>query len=148
MNEIIGGKLDLAFKELDIEATKTYESATNEFGSRIQVWVLPDESYNKLINITEDDWEYNYGWFRLGGCNYEGDILTNFMINGEEMIGFEVANHRFVDEELEVLEYDSFSDWFYDYMNLSKLENMAYFANSLAKYNQMSITEFFIKFEG
>lgn len=156
--QIIGQNLDLAFKELPVEAVKMYESKENEFGSKYQVWELTESEYEKLEQVNDDSWKVEYGWWRNGGTNMDGSETLEFNINGNTMIGFkneyswyhseDYLSELDEDEEPSLPSYSNFSDWFEEYMGLSKSENLTYFAHSLAKYNKMSKAEFLIKFEG
>ncbi|QIC46185.1 hypothetical protein GAG94_03040 [Lysinibacillus sphaericus] len=155
--QIIGQELDLAFQELNIKANKMYESKEDEINAKIQVWELEDKEYEKLGLIKEDDWKMEYGWWRNGGCNQY--LEFEFTVKGEKMIGFK-NNHSWYHSEDYLTEctesndeptlptYNKFSDWFTEYMNLSKLENLAYFAHDLAEINGLTKAEFFVKFEG
>ena len=58
MKEILGGELDLAFKELRINAIKTYEGDTH-LDDKTQIWELNEEDFIKLCEIKEEDWETN-----------------------------------------------------------------------------------------
>ncbi|MEK4025334.1 hypothetical protein [Sporosarcina sp. FSL W7-1283] len=155
--QIIGQNLDVAFKELSIKASKVYESKENEFGSKYQVWELAEIEYEKL-QLTEDyDWKDGYGWWRNGGCNHSKDGTFEFNVNENKMIGFKNEFHYYHSEEYlseleeegeEIPSYSTFSEWFNEYMSLSKEVNLAYFAHSLADINGLTKAEFFQKFEG
>lgn len=155
--QIIGQNLDVAFQELPIEAKKLYESKENEYGNKYQVWKLTESEHEKFGLVEEDDWKESYGWWRSGGCN-QSPVFLDFTVNGKQMIGFKNEHSWYhsedclseleEDEEPTLPSYSSFSDWFSEYMGLSKPENLAFFAHSLAEYNGLTIAEFFKKFEG
>lgn len=155
--QIIGQNLDLGLKELSVKGIKMYESKANEYGSKFQVWQLTDSEYDKLSSVKESDWQSDYGWWRNTGCNHPLTFFK-FNVNGENMVGFKNEYHWYhsedclaeleEDETEEVPPYSSFSEWFSEYMELSKPENLAYFAHSLAQHNGMTNAEFFKKFEG
>ncbi len=60
MIEILGGDLDLAFKELNINAIKTYQGES-KFYYKFQVWELNEDDFEKLCSISENDWKYEWG---------------------------------------------------------------------------------------
>ena len=153
--QIIGGNLDLAFEELNILAVKKFE-AEQEYGGSIQVWELSNEELSKLNSVADDNWKFEYGWWRNGGTNCENDEQIEFVVNGEKMIGFKNEHSWYHSddyleeldegEEPELPEYSTFFDWFTEYYGLSKLENVAYFVHSLAEINELTKAEFFEKY--
>lgn len=143
--QIIGQNLDVAFKELPIVAQKMYESK-----SEYQVWELSQSEYEKFGLVEDDDWKESYGWWRNNGCN-QPPVFFNFTVNGNSMIGFKNKHSMYHDSsetDMTPPKFTSFSNWFEEYMGLSKSENLAFFANSLAEYNDLTVADFFKKFEG
>ena len=134
--EIIGSKLDLAFEELNIPATKTF----NANDDSLQVWEIDDSEFNKLLIVSDDDWKVEYGWWRTGRSIYEGTADTEYTVNGNKMSGYTNDN---VDEySLDEYNYDSYSDWLSNVMSLSTEKNISIHAYSLASDNNMTLTEF------
>lgn len=134
--EIIGAKLDLAFKELDIAATKTF----NANDDSLQVWEINDTDFNNLLVVSDDNWKVEYGWWRTGRSIYEGTADTEYTVNGNKMSGYTNDN---VDEySLDEYKYDSYTDWLSNVMSLSTEKNISIHAYSLASDNNMTLTEF------
>lgn len=146
--EIIGKNLDRPMEVVGIGTEKTYEAKGE---SPLQVWELTDEAYAKLNQLGEDQWEVDYGWWRTGGCIYEGKATVEFTVNGKTMMGYAEGNYAAYKEDGDLepdTEFDSFTDWFYESMGLSKNTNLAIFAESLARDNNMKLSEFMTKYEG
>lgn len=146
--EIIGKQLDKAMEELNIKATKTYQG-TGE--SPFQVWSVNDEDYNRLLAIGEDQWEHDFGWWRAGGCIFEGQANVEFAVNGEKMMGYNEGSYKSYEDYDDMepdTDFNSFEEWFYESMGLGKETNMAIFAESLAKDNGLTLTEFMTKYQG
>lgn len=153
--QIMGQRLDLAFKELNIKAVKMYETKGEEVLAEMQVWELEKEEYNKLNSVKGSGWKDDYGWWRNNGCNCENDEKFQFIVNNNVMIGFKNEHSWYHNEdeikedpELSPPEYKNFSSWFTEYISLSKLYNYTYFVHSLAKINGFTKAEFLQKFEG
>ena len=56
MKEILGGELDQAFIDLNINAKKTYEIKNKgwEYCENYQVWELSEEDYEKLVLLRRE----------------------------------------------------------------------------------------------
>lgn len=147
--EIVGKELDIAFAELGIKATKTHQTPEREYKSEFQVWELPQSAYNKLIDIKDEDWKSNYGWWRTGRCIYEGEADVDYIINGQPMKGY-ASNAVYEDEGEEVFDtvFADFVDYMENAMDLTKNSNFVYFATSLATDNNMKISEFLKRYLG
>jgi len=133
--EIMGKDLDLAFKELNANARKTFESADG-----FQVW---DIAHSKLEEIENSDWKSEYGWWRYGYCTLEGSDTFEYTVNDQIMNGWSPSYNT--DEENEILttnKYISYIDWLDEVFNLSKEINKVVFAKSLARENNISLKEF------
>lgn len=151
--EIMGQELDLAFQELGIKATKTHETPKKDYFSSYQVWELSDSQFEELEQVSDSQWQDNYGWWRTGGCIYEGDASVEYLVNDQTMMGY-TPNAVFADEEDEDGEsffetvFKDYSQWMSQSMNLTKDTNMVIFATSLAKDNGMKLSEFMKKYQG
>ncbi|MED3792471.1 hypothetical protein P4571_08440 [Niallia alba] len=143
MVEIMGQSLDKAFRELGIEAKKLIETSSKKF----QVWELSDKEFERLLFVSDDQWEAGYGWWRSGRCIYEGLAEHEYVVNGEKMLGY-ISDSDDKEDLLYIKsKHDSFSDWLSDVMNLSTEKNLVIFAESLASDNGMKLSEFISKYE-
>ena len=133
--EIMGEDLDLAFKELNVDANKTYQS-TDGF----QVWEI---NYNYLDHLENSEWKENYGWWRYGYCTLEGSETTAYMVNDKIMYGW--LPSQSADEDIKFFtenKYASYTDWLSEVFELGTDVNKVIFAKSLARENNMSLKEF------
>lgn len=136
MVELMGGNLDKAFKELNINAKKLVETESN-----YQVWSMPDVEFEFLCNVSENDWKEDFGWWRSGKCIYEGTAYVEYIVNGEKMYGYETE-----DEPIRT-EFSSYTQWINEVMNLSTEKNVVIFAESLASDNDLKLSDFIAKYE-
>lgn len=145
--EIIGKQLDKAMKILGVNAVKKYQSKKE---SPFQVWELSEEDFAHLNAVGEDQWEHDFGWWRTGGCVFEGEATVEFMVNGEKMLGYNEGNYKAY-EEYDDMEpdtiFNNFESWFHESMGLGKETNMAIFAESLARDNNMKLSDFMNKYQ-
>ncbi|PAV30290.1 hypothetical protein CIL05_07420 [Virgibacillus profundi] len=137
MVEIMGQNLDNAFEQLDVNADRMVE--TEE--TKLQVWQMSELEFDRLAAIPDEDWHEDFGWWRNGRCIYEGRATTEYIVNGEKMLGYGS------DMELFGNEFITYSQWFNEAMNLSTDTNLVIFAKSLASDNGMSLSEFISKYE-
>lgn len=152
-----GGNLTKAFTDLGIAAAKIYQSDEDQFGIEYQVWEIPTGEFEVLEAFADEEWQSDFGWYRTAGCNDTSELIE-FTVNGQTMLGFKNENSWYHSEdylsELEEGEqpklpnYKNFTTWFSEYQGLSKPENLAYFAATLAEKNGLSKAEFFEKYQG
>lgn len=152
-----GGNLAKAFTELGIAAVKVYQSDKDWLGTEYQVWEMPIGEFEILEAFAHEEWQSDFGWYHTAGCNDTSEIIE-FNVNGQTMLGFKNENSWYHSEdylsELEEGEkptlpsYKNFTFWFSEYQGLSKPENLAYFATTLAEKNGLSKAEFFEKYQG
>lgn len=152
-----GGNLAKAFTELGIAAAKVYQSDKDWLDIEYQVWEMPVGEFEVLEAFADEEWQADFGWYRTAGCNDTSELIE-FNINGQTMLGFKNENSWYHSEdylsELEEGEnptlpsYKNFTSWFSEYQGLSKPENVAYFATTLAEKNSLSKAEFFEKYQG
>lgn len=139
MIEILGSKLDKAFEVFGINARKTYQDP------EYQVWEMDEKEYEKLNNVSDDDWKNDFGWWRKGNCIYEGTANADYVVNGLEMMGYSRD-----DESKELHKggiYDNYTEWLSEVMDLGTIKNIAIFAISLAKDNNMTLAEFMYEYQ-
>lgn len=103
------------------------------------MWQLTDSNFDKLLAF--DEWNQEYGWWRSGRCIYEGSADTNYKVNGNEMYGYSP------DTEIYLTEFDTYTDWLSNVMNLTTEKNIAIFAESLAHDNGLTLSEFIAKYQ-
>lgn len=144
MKEIIGKELDLAMVVLDIDAEKTYQSKEKGF----QVWKLDERNFKKLESVEESDWKDDFGWWRTGGCVYEGTADFEYVVNQQPMDGYK--SQEIFEEDGDVWFEEIFADFesfMHGAMNLTTIKNFSIFAMSLAKDNNLSVTDFMKKYQ-
>ncbi len=150
MIEILGGNLDVAFKELNIDAIKTYEGNTH-LNSSTQVWEVSDRDFERLCNIDEDDWEDEWGWWRSSVGSNIRNPLTIFKIKGQELIAWDGDNRieedKADDKYLFEREYCNLLDYLCDEIGTSQPRNVCALTVDLAKINNMKLSELFIKYQ-
>lgn len=61
MKEILGDNLESVFKDLHINAKKTFQSKTKKDDFN-QVWELSENDYKTLCNVKDEDWKDEWGW--------------------------------------------------------------------------------------
>jgi hypothetical protein len=156
MKEILGGELDQAFIDLNINAKKTYQAKddTTDFG---QVWELSDKDYEKICNIKEKDWKDNWGWWRGAEGSNMGSVSYRYNINHHYIIAWD-GYHREENERenkklplgdrwIDERKYDSLLSYFCDEIGASNGKNVCALAIDLAEQNNMTMSELFNKFQ-
>lgn len=90
--EILAGDgIENAFKELGIEATRTYKGVMPPddgmyHGEEYEVWMLSELDYNKITDISEYDWKYAWGWWRSSkGSNICTEPVHKMIVHGHEI---------------------------------------------------------------
>lgn len=154
MKEILGGDLDLAFKELNINAIKTYEGNTH-LDDVTQIWEVQNEDFEKLCNMSEDDWKYEWGWWRSAEGSNVCNPLSTFIINKEKITAWDDDNRleadKAEDEDDKYLfdrEYSNLLEYFCDEIGASQPRNVCALAVDLANINNIKLSELFKKYQG
>lgn len=124
-----------AFKELGIQAAKTYKSTDNFAYS---VWEIEKTDLDKLQNPPV--WNKGWGWFAYGGKSKRGTAYDFLTINGEFLIGW---NHNNGPDT-----YDKLSDYLSDNLNIQTNDDLYTTLNDLCKTNGISLSGLLKKFEG
>lgn len=158
MKEIIGGKLELAFRELGITALKTYEGNTN-LDDKTQVWELDDTSFEKLCQINDSDWKDEWGWWRSADGSNVRNPLSRFNINKHYIKAWDGGER--LDELKEVngntshpdycyqdRKYKDLLEYFCDEIGASQPRNVCALAVDLARINNIKLSELFSKYQG
>ena len=140
--EIIGGEgIELAFKDLNINAKCTYKSKQLPFYA--EVWEISVDDFKMLCDYPDEKWKEEWGWWRQGYCVYHNNIYNEYTVNGKMMYGYEPAEY----EDYEQILYDSFYNYLRYVHNLSTFYNFCYFAISLADDNNMKVSDFLKEYQ-
>lgn len=163
MKEILaGGEIVNAFKALNISPTQTY------CGDVYQVWEVSDDDFNKLDIVTEDKWGDDWGWWRYCvGSNLEEDrsyYHKYIDVHGNKLFAYVpesavdfLATLSDLDTEEDwwtkdtlycPLSYGTLTEYLCECIGASTEKNVCAVAMSLAKLNDISLSELFIKYEG
>lgn len=148
--EIMGQKLNKAFEDLGIPAVLVLETPDTDLREPFQVWEVPNEHINRLFSIKPDEWKDDHGWYRSGGCIYQGSANTTYQVNNQEMQGY-ASENEYQEEDGDiwfVTEYGNFVDYLEGALGLTAHYNIAMFAESLAIDNGMKLSDFLQRFQG
>lgn len=165
---LAGGSIKVAFRELGIEATKTYHGSKKEHYPSYQVWEIEKSDLQKMIDVV--DWPDNWGWWRSARGSNMGTACDFFTINGKELIAWdgdvrEDIQADWDDEPIEEKEafhysykeyeetrmphkYGSLLEYFCDEIGASQERNVCALAVDLARTNGMSMAQLFQTYEG
>ena len=134
MIEILGNDISKGLEAFGIEAKNTYKSKETE----LCVWEMDSDNFERLDNISDDDWNMEYGWWRSARCLYEGSELKEYKVNGLVMNGY-------INEDCSIYyddNFKSFTDWLISIFDLGSERNVAAFATSLAEDNEVTLAMF------
>ena len=147
MKTILGGSLDIAFKESGIGAVKTYEGKTY-FDDKTQVWELSDENYEKLCRFTDEDWKENWGWWRGAEGSNLGSVHKRYNINNHYLIAWDGYSRENNKDYYMDRNYPSLLRYIVDEIGASTERNVCAICVDLAKQNGISLGELFRKYQG
>lgn len=144
MKEILGNNLEQFFNK-EVSGKCTYK------GNRYEVWEVPDELFDFMCDMTEERFEELAGedaWWRSAeGSNIGSPDITVY-INGYELLGWSGKYWESKNENDEFEIYSkSLSDYLCDVIGVSQPRNVCALAVDLAKYNNMTMAELFVKCE-
>ena len=156
---LCGDSIKDAFNHFHIHSYCTY------LGSRYQVWVLEnDEDLDRLSNISDEDWNSDWGWWRYAtGCNIDYYPTHTFTINGNELLCWydedelndfvegwseedtdkESLKNEFFDQK-----YSRLSMFLCDMYGASNESNVCAVSVGLARLNGITLSELFNNYEG
>lgn len=166
MKEILGKNLQCFFDNKQLEGRKTYA------GKEFEVWEIPNETYEIMCGMTDDEWYNLYPtseWAFAKGSNM-GTPNVDYIINGQHIIAWDGETRinwrndecedcsdylegRCNANEEDVLaccrerKYNSITQYLEDEISVGLLRNVCALATDLAKYNNMTLGELFTKFE-
>ena len=144
MVEILGNNLKQFFDIIDNppkDADITYA------GNRYEVWEVSDKLFQKICNLTEEEFVELAGdgaWWRQSYGSNLGYPDAEFEVNGKYLTGWDSSiysskiGHR----------YENLSDYLCNCIGASLPRNVCACAMDLAKYNDMTMSELFEKYEG
>jgi len=135
MAEILGqGTLYKAFKELGIEATRTYKGSEKPY---YQVWELSKEDCKRLEY--ESEWNDEWGWFCYSNGEHRGTAYDFLTINGVDVIAWQ--------EDCKKDTFECLTDYFKDCLGVTDGRQMASYSVYLAKTNGWSLSDLWKKLE-
>lgn len=141
MVEILGNNLKKFF---DIVDNPPNDADITYAGSRYEVWEVSDELYKKMCDMSEEEFIELAGedaWWRSSTGSVLGVPDTEFEVNGEYLFGW----NRW---EREQKNYSDLSEYLCECVGASTGKNVCACAMDLAKYNDMTMSELFEKYEG
>jgi hypothetical protein len=148
MIEILGAELDQAFLDLGIVANKTYQIKNKnwEYCEDYQVWKLSDEDYEKLCNITEEEWKNKYGWWRGAKCSNMGNVNKRYNINNHYIWAWDGFKRNIKNYSWD-RKYNNLLQYFCDEIGVSTETNVCSVAVDLAAQNNMTMAELFSEYQ-
>lgn len=170
--EILGGDgIQNAFKELGINAKCTFhrdDDAAHDGALGYEVWEMSKSDYKKIENISDDDWNDDWGWWRFAKGSNMGTACSFFTVNGNEIIAWEGAkreslrddwdeepddekkayHYRYSEYENDIMphEYKDLLEYFCEEIGASTEKNVCALAVDLAKANGMTMGQLFNKY--
>ena len=150
MKEILGAELDNAFKELKINTTKTYELQNKswEYCEIYQVWKLSDKDFEKICQLSDEDWKDDWGWWRSSEGSNMGGVNKRYNINNHYINAWDGINRQEEKDYLFGRQYKNILQYFCDEIGVSTERNVCALAVDLARQNNMTMGELFRKYQG
>lgn len=147
MKEILGNNLEQFFFVLDYP--KEYGAVCTYKSNRYEVWLMDDEIFNMISNMSEEDFVKFAGedaWWRSSS----GSVLYSLdkgevTINNHKMIGW---IRKPWDEEISTdIKYSSLTEYLCEFIGASTPHNVVACAMDLAKFNYLIMGGLFKKYE-
>ena len=136
MAEILGGgALYKAFRELGIDATRTYKGKEKP---HYQVWDLSKDDVKKLEYDTE--WNDEWGWFCHSNGEHRGTAYDFLTINDVGVIAWQ--------EDCKQDTFACLTDYFKDCIGVTDNNKICAYSMYLAKTNGWSLAQLWDKLEG
>jgi hypothetical protein len=134
--EILGGNgLHKAFKELDIDATRTYKGSEKP---HYEVWELSKEDVKKLEYAYE--WEDAWGWWSYSKGEHRGTAYDFITINGVGVISWQEGCKKDT--------FNCLTDYFKECIGVTDRNQICAYSVYLAKTNGWSVSDLWRKLEG
>ena len=132
---LCGNGIKNAFKDLNIDATKTYTGTADKEKrkSYYEVWEVEKNDLRKLESVLE--WKNAYGWFCYAKGSRMGSAYELLTINGQMIIGWETVNG--------VDTFDNLTDYIADGLGAHNVDDVCAIAVDLAKSNGMTLAKLF-----
>lgn len=158
MKEILGGNLEKAFERFGINATKTYQGNGDKTDFS-EVWEMSDIEFEKLCDITEEEWSGNDGWWRSAEGSNMGLVSRRYNINNHYIKAWDGVGREQQEEENKTLavddrydsdprKYDNLLQYFCEEIGASTEKNVTALAIDLARQNNMKLSELFARYQG
>lgn len=147
MKEILGNNLEELFFILNY--SKEYVAICTYKSNRYEVWLMDDEIFNMISEMTEEELVKLAGedaWWRSsnGSVLYSLD-KGEITINNQKMIGWIIKPW---DEEISKdIHYQSLSEYLCEFIGASIPHNVVACAMDLAKFNHLTMGNLFEKYE-
>lgn len=136
MAEILGGNgLHKAFRELDIDAVRTYKGKEKP---RYEVWELSRDDLKKLEYTYE--WSDEWGWWSYSKGEHRGTAYDFITINGTGVIAWQ--------EDSKKDAFNCLTEYFKDCLGVTDRNQICAYSVYLAKTNGWSMSEMWRKLEG
>ena len=139
MKEVLAENLLLFFSNSGIDGKCTYS------GDIYEVWEVSDKDYEVISNMSEEEFVKlcpNGMWRSADGSNM-GVPCVKYTINGKKIIAWDRL-HKY---ESKKRKYDSLLEYMCEEIGASQPRNVCALAVDLAKYNNMTMSELFAKYE-
>lgn len=157
-----GGGLEFAFRDLGIEARRTYKRQMPPddgiyHGEAYECWEISQDALDQIDNISDDDWKSKWGWWRSSdGSNIEvyddhemcikGHVIKAFYSQEEYNEYFQNGPYDEINEPDEEFfeECCNFKDFYHycaEHLGASTETNVTAIAISTARLNGMKIGE-------
>ena len=166
MAEILAGNgIHKAFKELGINAKRTYKSSHEPY---YEIWDIDKKDLKVLEETTE--WGEDWGWWRFAKGSNLGTAADFFTVNGQFMIGWNGSsrddlreqwsnetseekaayNYSFTkyEEQMKPRTYDTLLDYMCNEIGVSMESNIIALAVDLARANGKTVANLFKIYEG
>ncbi len=151
MPEVLGKNLKEFFDKVD----PSYKDAEITYANdRYEVWNISDELFDRMCNMTEEEFVKLSGrddawWRSSNGSNLNWHEKGEFIVNNKTMIGWK--NKPWQDDDKEYnnrKNYTNLSEYLCEHIGASLPRNVVACAIDLAKYNNMTLGELFKNYEG
>lgn len=145
--EILGHRLKNFFDAFDNPPDK---AEITYAGNRYEVWTVDKELFDKMCDMTEEEFFELAGeeaWWRSSNGSNLWSLETGIIeINDKEMTGW--VEKPYEKNVWHGLSYKSLTEYLCNFVDVSMPKNVCACAMDLAKYNDMTMSELFEKYEG
>lgn len=140
---LVFGEIQNDLDRLGIKARETYSNIPSNGYKKIRVYTLDEKNFEILCKDAEIDdsgknvWK-DGAWFYAEGSNMdEPDVYIT--VNSQKLLGWSLD---YYDEK-----FDSITDYLYKTFDVSTIKNICSLSVDLAKYNDLSLSDLFSKFQ-